>query len=246
MGRYVEAAVDLLLGGACAGCDRPGLALCPDCVRELVGLPFEARPTPCPAGLPPTYAVSDYDGVAKAALLAHKEHGRLALAGPLGVALGWSVLGLLSALPRPPGTVAHRQRPVPSVALVPAPSAPAVVRSRGHDPLLRIARAAVHRLRAAGVDAGCSPVVVRGRSVADQAGLTARQRSRNLAGALTVASRLPARPLVVVDDVVTTGATAAEVARSLRANGGDVIGVAVVAATVRRMPSRPVATRGTR
>lgn len=222
--RYVEAGVDLLLGGACVGCRRPGLALCQQCAGGLVRMPFATAPDPTPPGWPLTYAVNDYDGVVKAAILAHKEDGRLALARPLGSALAWAVLGLLSAAPHP----------VASLTLVPAPSSPSAVRSRGHDPLLRIARVAVRRLRDAEVAANCAPVVAAVRRVADQSGLSAVDRTRNLAGAFRVSRGAPTGCVVVVDDVVTTGATAAETTRALRAAGVDVRGVAVVAATARR------------
>lgn len=227
--RYVEAGVDLLLGGACVGCRRPGLALCQHCAATLVRVPFATAPDPTPAGLPVTYAVNDYDGVVKAAILAHKEDGRLALARPLGSALAWAVLGLLSATPHP----------VASLILVPAPSSPSAVRSRGHDPLLRMARVAVRRLRDAGLAVSCAPVVTAVRRVADQSGLGSADRARNLAGAFRVSRHVLTGAVVVVDDVVTTGATAAETTRALRAAGVDVIGVAVVAATVRRRQVTP-------
>ena len=49
------------------------------------------------AGLPPVWAVAAYDGAVRAALIAHKEQGRLSLAKPLGRALALSVMGLLSS-----------------------------------------------------------------------------------------------------------------------------------------------------
>jgi predicted amidophosphoribosyltransferase len=77
-------------------------------------------------------------------------------------------------------------------------------------------------------------------SVDDQVGLDALQRVSNLRGAYA-ATRVGARlvrdrPCIVVDDVVTTGATAAEAARALRAVGALVLATAVVAATERRLP----------
>jgi predicted amidophosphoribosyltransferase len=88
------------------------------------------------------------------------------------------------------------------------------------------------------------PVVVRSllrhrRVVADQAGLSQLARRDNLRGALGVTALPPAGwRVVVVDDVVTTGATLTEAVRALHAAGVAVAGTAVVAATVRHRAAR--------
>jgi Predicted amidophosphoribosyltransferases len=121
------------------------------------------------------------------------------------------------------------------VLLVPVPSARAAVRARGHDPALRITIAAVRELRARRLRVRCLDVLRQTRGVADQATLTATERLANLAGALSVArpATVQGRRLLIVDDVITTGATLAEAARALRAAGAHVLAVAVVAATIR-------------
>ncbi|PNE42575.1 ComF family protein [Streptomyces noursei] len=118
--------------------------------------------------------------------------------------------------------------------LVPVPSARKAVAGRGHDPVRRIALAASAELRRVGVGARVLAVLRQRRAMIDQSGLDARQRLANVAGALEVpgaAGRLLAGvPVVLVDDLVTTGATLAEAARAVRAVGGRVTGAAVVAA----------------
>ncbi|MFE5680123.1 ComF family protein [Streptomyces erythrochromogenes] len=202
----------LVLPVDCAGCGAARVLVCADCRGALGGaVAGPVRPSPRPAGLPAVQAAAAYEGAVRAVLLAHKERGALPLAGVLGAALAAAVLA--------GGTGPGRGE----VALVPVPSARRQVRARGHDPARRIALAAAGRLRRAGVPARVAPVLGLRRAVADQAGLGARQRRENLAGALAVrrdGARLTGGArIVLVDDVVTTGATLAEAARAVRAAG---------------------------
>jgi predicted amidophosphoribosyltransferase len=169
--------------------------------------------------------VAAYAGIVQAALLAHKEQGRLSLARPLGRALALGCFGVL----------ASSSVPAQQVRLVPVPSASRRVRERGHDPLLRMARECHRAMRAAGVAATLEPVLRIVRPVEDQAALSASKRHQNLRGAFEVRRRPPpAGAVIVVDDIVTTGATAKEACRALESAGAAVIGVSVVAATSRR------------
>ncbi|HWH30222.1 MAG TPA: phosphoribosyltransferase family protein [Mycobacteriales bacterium] len=208
-----EALLDLVLPQRCAGCAEPGRGLCPAC-RAVLAAPPLGRVADGPARLPPLAAAARYEGAVRAALLAHKEHGRLALSGPLGAALA----GALSSLALPAGTV-----------VVPVPSSARVVRARGHDHARRLAAVA-----AAGVRLPTRPLLRQVRPVADSAGLSAADRAANLRGALAARRPLPGVRVVVVDDVVTTGATLREAVRALRAAQAEVAGVAVVAVTPRR------------
>lgn len=217
--------------------------LCPECRAVLSGTaPSRVRPVPEPSGLPVVHAAARYEDEARAVLLAHKERGALALAAPLGTALAGAVRAGLRDARADGGGVSGRA--VASlggqarafeaeegrstggagapVLLVPVPSARGAVRARGHDPARRIALAAASELRRAGMPARVLAVLRQGRAVADQSGLNSRQRLDNLAGALTVApggGRLIVNggPVVLVDDLMTTGASLAEAARALRA-----------------------------
>ncbi len=230
-----DAWTDLLLGSRCAVCARPGRALCPRCARALPTTARVCWPDPTPVGLCRPSAVGDYAPPLQPLVVAHKEHGRLALAGPLGRLLAVSVQDTLRAHRR---TGAAPVDPRGGVRLVPVPSHPAVVRGRGHDPLLRLTREAARVLRRQGVAAAVLPLLRVLTRPEDQAGLGAGGRAENVAGRFAVRAR--ARPedldgvLVLVDDVVTTGSTLREAQRALEQRGASPVGAAVVAATRRR------------
>lgn len=222
---------DLVLPADCAGCGAPRTGLCPECEEALYGaLACPALPSPAPAGLPPVYAAGAYTDAVRAVLLAHKERGALRLAAPLGAALAGAVRAVLSGAVSA-GPAAEGGIPL----LVPVPSARQAVAARGHDPVRRIARAAAGGLRRTGTPARVLTVLRQRRSVSDQSGLSAGQRLRNLSGALAVpagAERLlAAGPVVLVDDLMTTGASLVESARAVTAAGGRVVGAAVLAAS---------------
>lgn len=229
-----DAVLDLVTGSRCALCGRPGRALCPPCRATLPCAPAVRRPTPTPPGLAPPWSAAPYEGDVRALVLAYKEDGRIGLARPLGELLAASLAAAVAD-----AVVGRTTTGVPTagtpVVVVPVPSHRAVVRRRGDDRLHRVARCAVAALRAGGIPARLSSVLRTSRHPADQAGLTAAGRATNLAGAFVARAGRHAAPLlVVVDDVLTTGATAREAQRALEACGAPVTAVAVVAATLRR------------
>jgi predicted amidophosphoribosyltransferase len=225
-GRWWTTLLDLVLPAECAGCGHTGSrdvvhGLCPGCTLALAGPPRLVRPQRRPAGFPGVHALAPYHDPIPEIVIAHKERGRIDLAGPLGRQLARAVLAAAGG--------------APEFWLVPAPSAGRSMRKRGHDPVRRMARSAARELRERGRVANVLPALKHVRTVADQAGLDRWQRAQNLAGALGVRGAavelLLRRPAVLVDDVVTSGATLAEATRALRAAGGRPIGAAVLGAT---------------
>jgi predicted amidophosphoribosyltransferase len=216
----LAAALDLMLPERCAGCGHADGLLCHACAALLDGPARVCPPRPTPPGLPRPWAVTAYAGAVRRMIVAHKEHGRTGLARPLGAGLAAAVLAAAEEAGCP-------------VLLVPVPSSRASVRRRGHDPTLRIARAAAREAAGRGVAVSVARVLAHRRRVADQAGLTAADRAANLAGALTLRCDVRGATVIVADDVITTGATLAEAARALRAGGARVRAAAVVAATRR-------------
>jgi predicted amidophosphoribosyltransferase len=223
---------DLALGRACVWCSRPGRLVCPGCRASLPTAAVRVRPEPCPEGLAPAFAAAEYADPFRRLILLHTERGLPPLARHLGVILAASVRAALV-----PGA---------RTLLVPVPSSPAVVRARGHDAMLRVARVTAQVLRAEGCDVSAQPVLRQRDRITDQAGLTAAQRAVNLAGRMAAQrSRLSglARagvPLtaLVCDDVITTGSTAREAQRALTDVGVPVAAICCVAATRRRRPPR--------
>jgi predicted amidophosphoribosyltransferase len=170
----------------------------------------------------PVRTAGDYEGILRAVILAHKERSALSLAVPLGRVLA--------------DVVGARRRGL--VVLVPVPSHPAVVRERGHDPVLRVVRRAARVLRARGAQATVrQPLRVVGRPQ-DQAGLGAHARQANLAGRFRAFPRgaIPGAVLLV-DDVMTSGATLREAQRALEEAGCRPAAAVTLAATRRRDPS---------
>ncbi len=187
---------------------------------------------PVSAGGVQVAAVAEYAGPARGLVLNHKERARLGLAKPLGDALATSVVAVLESGAGCPLCGSR------AVAVVPVPSARRAVRRRGHDPLVRTSRRAAVLLRRVGYDCAVVPALRHRRAVADQAGLDAAARRANLASALDVRpvalGLLAGRCVVLVDDVVTTGATLSEASRALSVAGIRACGAAVIAATPRR------------
>lgn len=190
------------------------------------------RPAPEPAGLPVVHAAAPYENAVRAVLLAHKERGALGLTGALG--------GALAAAVRAGAGQAGGARPL---LLVPVPSARRATAARGHDPVRRIAVAAGAELRRGGARARVLAVLGQRRAVADQAGLGARERQANLSGALVVADGgaelLVRGRVVLVDDLLTTGASLADAARAVRAaaRAGGVGAEGLMAAVVAASPT---------
>ncbi|MFF3522702.1 ComF family protein [Streptomyces albidoflavus] len=207
-----QAFSDLMLPLDCAGCGEYGMRLCRRCLAELGGgVARPVRPHPAPAGLPAVRAAVPYQGAPRALLLEHKERGALWLARVLGA--------VLASVVHASSVCRHLPR-AECVLLVPVPSAPRAVRSRGHDPVRRMASYAAAELRRAGVPARAAPLLGQRRRVSDQSGLDAEGRAANVAGALRVVpgggAVLARGRVVLVDDLMTTGATLAEAARAVR------------------------------
>lgn len=204
-------ALDLVVPQECAGCGVAGWAWCPACDRRCAGPVLVV-----PAGLP-TVAAAPHDGPAGRAVVAFKDRGARRVAAPLGHLLAEAVRAVL-------GDGRRADQPA---WLVPVPARAAARRARGADHMQVLAARAARELRAGGIPAHRLAGLRHARGASDQRGLSRTQRHANLAGALR-AQPLPPGWIVVVDDVLTTGATTGEAVRAVRATGAAVLGVATV------------------
>jgi predicted amidophosphoribosyltransferase len=199
---------DVLVGTCCVSCRNPALGLCADCAASLRPSTRIVRERPCRIA-----AAGAYDGALRSAIIAWKERGRFTVERPLAHLVAASVVALDVEGP---------------VALVPIPSRPDRRRARGADVVTDLARRSAALLRSIDLDASVVPSLAFVKRVRDQAGLSATARAENVRGSLTV-RRVPAAPVVLVDDIVTTGATLGEAVRAFRARGLTVFGAAVLA-----------------
>ncbi|AOS65434.1 ComF family protein [Actinoalloteichus hymeniacidonis] len=208
---------DLVFPSTCVGCSAAGDSLCPDCVAEF------GPPMPVP-GLPrsvsaPCFALARYSGAARQAVVAYKERGERSLARPLGLLVA-AALPLLSS-----GSSAQAAS---EPWLVPAPSRPAVARRRGGNHVERLLRIAARTVAENGTPCALAPCLVLAAGAAESVGLDDRERAANLAGRVRVRpAALPpsGTPVILVDDVLTTGATAGAAITALAEAGVPVASV---------------------
>ncbi len=225
----------LVVPADCVCCGAEDLALCVACerqVRFLTKHPFRAEEQApalmnVDAGIIlPVVAAGVYREELAKALLTFKSHGQHQLTSVLAKGLGRGIAAAADG--------------IDEVCLVPVPSSTSAFVKRGFSPV-HLLLAAWRRANAA-ADVPVLDVLRKSRRRAameqlpgGQKGLGRGARARRVRGSMTVPGhrrlRVAGRRCIIVDDVLTTGATLAEAARALHSSGAVVSGAVVLAAT---------------
>ena len=216
LGMVAGRALDLAFPARCPGCGSEGPPICASCLPSLdarldlpAGVPI-GLPSDVPAPLLQLEWCAPFSGLVRRALHELKYSGEQRLATPLGEAIArrW------------------RRAGAGGDVLVPVPVHADRARRRGYDQAELIATAAANDL-----ELPCAPILERARATIAQFDLDRSERATNVAGAFRLKpgggdAPLGGRWVVLVDDVVTTGATLAACAEPLLEAGA--IGVSAI------------------
>lgn len=228
--------MDPLFPATCVLCGAPGddrLDLCRGCLADLPGI--EPCCTRCALPLPgasaglgrpvlcgtcqrraPPFTVCRasfrYQDPLPALIAGIKFRGRLNLLRLLGLLLARRLRETSADLP---------------TMIVPVPLHPVRLRQRGYNQAHELARV-VGRALAVPVDDRCCARVL---ATAPQSELDQKARMKNMRGAFSAMKRLDGLHLAVLDDVVTTGSTVGELARTLSGAGAARVDVWTIART---------------
>jgi len=209
--------LDLVYPKSCPGCHLPSISICDSCKSFWQQPPISITLRKNQVSDLLVVSVAQYRDEVRAVLLAYKEDGQREAGKVLREALLQARRGISN----------------PSVcAFVPIPSNPKSVRRRGRDFMLDLC----NQVAIQSGDQVLSIIKVN-RDVQDQSKLSEKERSQNLVGAFDCTPKnlklLAKFPIILVDDLLTTGATLREAQRALRQRGLIPIGAITAAHTAR-------------
>ena len=226
--------VDALFGTRCVLCNCLGATCCNQCWSAL---PLKTRRVvrygPDGSSLQGVAAI-DFEPRVGSLVHAFKELGRSVLAERFAAAMAVSMLEFGSHIEAPQSVRCF---------LVPVPSRISSIQARGFSPAASVATALLKRLeprwgrRTIELPlrlASTRRWVWRAHESADQAGLDQSDRKQNLICTMAASKSAAQKRVILVDDIVTTGASLFETARALEAVGAEIVGFVTFAETILR------------
>ncbi|MBX3088477.1 MAG: ComF family protein [Cryobacterium sp.] len=213
----IQEAGAILLPSSCAGCGLENRLLCAECL-ESVRAEWDLPERRLPTGHPVSSAL-EYGGRVSAVLVAFKQQGTRKLALAFRSALECSISRAIQS-------AQSRGFRVDEIELAPVPSTLASDRKRGFNPTQSLLRAS--RLR--------YEKVLFSSKRASQKQLGIEDRFTNLRNSMRASGDLSERVFLLIDDIVTTGASLSEAVRAIESAGGRVAGCATLASTPRKNP----------
>lgn len=180
----------------CLICSRLGVEFCPTCITKIKS--FRARDL---TEILACYCAGEYSGWLRDSLICYK-NGDARYTELLSQLLGCAFEKLDLSM---------------NLTMIPIPSSPQKIKERGYDSIANLCMKVIKEKRSIALDD--SNLFLR-RPVVDQVGLSAPQRHANLEGAFGVHRPINGT-VVIVDDVVTTGATLNSAARALKIAGAQ-------------------------
>jgi ComF family protein len=216
---------EALSPAGCASCDAPipfRSVFCAECAGSIVRDPaLGVGERSCPAGLEKAVAFCLFGGAVAAALRRLKYEERPDLARPLGHLL----------------RRAARDADLGADVVIPVPLHPRRLADRGFNQAALLAAEVAQELQIPLV----TRALARGRDTAQQAMLDRAGRLENLTGAFSTvnAARIRGRRVVLIDDVMTTGATLTACAEALLGAGAGSVAGLVVARSDGRSDGKP-------
>lgn len=205
--------LDLLLPSNCALCEVSGPAICSDCKAKFNARNFDIR-----RGQLSGFSATSYSEDAAKLIHEFKERGQTSLAAFFGDLISPRLLQFAES------------EAISEAILVPVPSSKSTTRIRGFQPAQVLAKQ-LGRLSRLPVFAALRAK----KAIADQSALSREQRASNVNQSMVASSAIAGRAVILVDDIVTTGATISEAARAVSEAGGEPKFFLTFAETIRKI-----------
>lgn len=222
----IQGLESLAFDSSCLICNYPSSKFCDFCRSEWSSNPRLLSGEDFPISSSITYGET-----ASAIVLSAKENGLVFARDLVAQELKVSIKALLIS----------QSIVAPRVILVPIPSSRSSRVRRGGDFISKLAQMISRDLNMETSNTRFLPrsILSLRRKVKDQSGLSATERQQNLAGAFAVTEAFDSQiPIIVIDDVITTGNTLREAIRALKERNLTVLGAATACASRRRLPIR--------